>query len=90
MNTVGGRASAVQRVDIPLLDTAPSHCPLATTATPVSTIPAPSVCFNTDLRVSLGLIASHEAQLLTVRLVVGAAARGIRRCPRFMARFAAR
>ena len=75
MNRVGGRASAVQRVDILLPDTAPSHCPQATTATPVSTIPAPSVCFNTDLRVPLGLIASrHEAQLLIPRLVEGATA----------------
>ena len=72
MNRVGGHASAVQHVDILLLDTALSHCPRATTATPVSTIPAPSVCFNTDLRVPLGLIASHEAQLLLPGLVEGA------------------
>ena len=43
MNRIGGRASAAQRVDIPLLDTVPSHCPQATTATPVLTIPAPSM-----------------------------------------------
>ena len=91
MNRVGGHASAVQHVDILLLDTALSHCPRATTATPVSTIPAPSVCFNTDLRAPLGLIASrHEAQLLIPRLDEGATTRDIRRCLTAMGTMAVR